>query len=144
MPHLVTSRKTPIVAQLRDARFTLEDYNCDRALVTRVDQAPCLTFAQFRALAKRQGWTVDILAAFAKGELDEPKRTVERILKTGPADTVIPYTCLVELYQRATATPAEGKPTGKGYCADGCGQRVHGRQKFATDACRKRAARKIA
>jgi hypothetical protein len=78
------------------------------------------------------------------GELDEPKRTMERILKTGPADTVIPYTCLIELYLKASAKPMEEKPTGKGYCADGCGQRVMGRQKFATDACRKRTARRIA
>jgi hypothetical protein len=84
------------------------------------------------------------LFSIRKGELDEPKRTVERILKTGPAETVIPYTCLIELYQKTTAKPPEGKPTGKGYCADGCGQRVIRRQKFATDACCKRSARKIA
>jgi hypothetical protein len=76
--------------------------------------------------------------------MDEPKRTIERILKTGPVETVIPYTCPIELYQKATAKPAEGKPTDKGYCADGCGQRVIGRQKFASDACRKRAARRVA
>jgi hypothetical protein len=95
-------------------------------------------------VAKREGWTVESLAAFVKGELDEPKRTIERILKAGPAETVIPYGCLITLYQQASAKSAEGKPPGKGYCADGCGQRVMGRQKFASDACRKRAARKIA
>jgi hypothetical protein len=87
---------------------------------------------------------VDSLAALVKGELEEPKRTVERILKTGPAETVIPYTCLIELYKKAAAKPGAGKSTGKGFCGDGCGQRVIGRQKFASDACRKRAARKIA
>ena len=84
------------------------------------------------------------LTAQVTGELDEPKRTLEPILKIGPTETVIPYTCLIELYQKATAKPAEGNPIGKGYCADGCGQWVLGRQKFASDACRKRAARKIA
>jgi hypothetical protein len=133
-----------VLAQFRYARFTPEDYNQDRALMVQVDQAPCITFGQFRHEAKQQGWTVDSLTAFVKGELDEPKRTVERILKTGSATTVIPYTCLIDLYQKATATPAQGKPTGKGYCADGCGQRVIGRQKFASDACRKRAARRVA
>jgi hypothetical protein len=136
--------KAAIVAQFRYARFTLEDYNRDRTLMLRVDKAPCVTFGQFRILVKRHGWTVDLLAAFVKGEMDEPKRTIERILKTGPADTVLPYGCLIELYHQATAKPAEGKPPRKGYCADGCGERVMGRQKFATDACRKRAARKIA
>jgi hypothetical protein len=130
--------------QFRYSRFTPEDYTRDQMLMRAVDQAPCVTFGQFRILAKRQGWSVDSLAAFVKGELDEPKRTLERILKTGPADTVIPYTFLIELYQKAIAKPAEGKPTAKGYYADGCGQRVMGRQKFASDACRKRAARKIA
>lgn len=55
-----------------------------------VDQAPCITVKQFRGVAKREGWTVDSLTALVKGELDEPKRTIERILKTSPADTVIP------------------------------------------------------
>jgi hypothetical protein len=95
VPSLSTSRKTPIVAQFRYARFTVEDYNRDMDLMTRVNQAPCVTFGQFRILSKGQGWTVDSLAAFVKGELDEPKRTIERILKTGPSETVIPYTCLI-------------------------------------------------
>jgi hypothetical protein len=138
------SRKVPIVAQFRYARFTLEDEKRDVALMERVDQALCITSNQFRALAKRQGWTVDFPAAFVKGEMGEPKRTIERILKTGPVERVIPYTCLIELYQKATAKPAEGKPMDKGYCADGCGQRVIGRQRFANDACRKRAARRVA
>jgi hypothetical protein len=137
-------RKAPVVSQFRYARFAVEDYNLDRTLMTRVDEALCVTFGRFRHVAKQQGWTVESLAAFVKGELDEPKRRMERILKTGPVETVIPYTCLIELYQKATAKPAEGKPTGKGFCADRCGQRVIGRQKFASDACRKRAARKIA
>jgi hypothetical protein len=132
------------VSQFRYSRFTVEDYNRDSASMTRVNQAPCITFKQFRDVAKRLGWTIDSLADQVRGEIDEPRRTIERILKTGPSETVIPYTCLIELYQNAAATPANWKPTGKGYCADGCGQRVMGRQKFASDACRKRAARKIA
>jgi hypothetical protein len=131
------SRNGPIVAQFRYARFTLEDDNRDVALMEGVDQALCITFNQFRALAKHQGGAVDLLASFVKGEMDEPKRTTERILKTGPVETVIPYTCLIELYQKATAKPAEGKPTDKGYCAVA-------RQKFASNACRKRAARRVA
>jgi hypothetical protein len=133
-----------LASQLRYAQFTIEDYNRDMALMTRVDEAPRVTFSQFRILAKRHGWTVNSLAAFVKGELDDPKRTIKRILKTGPTDTVILYTCLIELYLKATAKPAEGKPPGKGFCADGCGQRVIGRQRFASDACRKRAARRVA
>jgi hypothetical protein len=133
-----------LVTQFRYARFTLEGNNRDVALTERVDRTPCITFGQFRALAKRRGWTVDSLASWVKGELDEPKRTLERLLKTGPAETVIPYPCLTERYLKATATPAEGTTTGQGVCADGCGQQVLGRQKFARDACHNRAARRLA
>lgn len=50
--------KAPIVSQFRYSRFTGEDYNRDVALMECVDRAPCITFGQFRILAKRQGWTV--------------------------------------------------------------------------------------
>jgi hypothetical protein len=102
-----------LVTQFRYARFTLEGYHRDVALTARVDRAPCITFGHFGALAKRRGWTVDSLASCVKGELDEPKRTLERLLKTGPAETVIPYPCLTERYLKATATPAEGTTTGQ-------------------------------
>jgi len=131
--------KAPIVAQFRYARFTVEDYNRDRVLMARVDQASCVTFGQFRILAKRQGWTVDSLAAFVKGELDEPKRTIERILKTGQAETVIPYTCLLQLYEKATLTPPA--LAGEKSCAYGCAGKVRGKQKFATPAYQRRAHR---
>jgi hypothetical protein len=111
--------KAPIVEQFRYARFTPEDYIRDQILMRAVDQAPCITFGQLRVLAKRQGWTVDSLAAFVKGELDEPKRTLDRLLKTGPADTVIPYTCLLQLYEKATAIP-QARP-GEKSCSCGCG-----------------------
>ena len=105
--------KALIVEQFRYDRFTVENYNRDRALMSQVDRAPCATFGQFRIVAKRQGWTVDYLAAFVKGELDEPKRTLERILKTGPAETLIPYSCLITLYQQATAKPGRESPLEK-------------------------------
>ena len=98
-------RKASIVAQFHYSQFTVEDYQRDQALMRGIDAAPCITFNQFRHVAKPHGWTIDFLTALVKGELDEPKRTVERILKTGPVDTVIPYTCLIELYQKATLIP---------------------------------------
>jgi hypothetical protein len=122
--------------QFRYSRFTPEDYTRDQMLMRAVDQAPWVTFGQFRILAKRQGWTVVSLVAFVKGELDEPQRTLEHILKTGAAETVIAYTCLIELYQMATAKPVEVNP---GYCACGRSSCVLGRQRYGTSACRSRA-----
>jgi hypothetical protein len=133
------SHQAPIVEQFRYTRFNAEDYNRDVALMTQVDEAPCITFNQFRILAKRHGWTVDSLADHVRGAIEEPKQTMERILKTGPADTVIPYTCLIQLYEKATAIP-EARP-GEQSCACGCGGRVRGKQRFATSACQRRAHR---
>jgi hypothetical protein len=128
-----------VVAQFRYARFTPEDYLRDQALMRQVDAAPCITFKQFRDVAKREGWTIEFLVEQVREEIDEPKRTMECILKTGPADTVIPYTCLIQLYEKATAIP-EARP-GEQSCACGCGGRVRGKQRFATSACQRRAHR---
>jgi hypothetical protein len=72
VPSLSTSRKAPIVAQFHYAQFTVEDYNRDSTLMLQVDETPCITFGQFRHVAKQPGWTVDSLTALAKGEIDEP------------------------------------------------------------------------
>jgi hypothetical protein len=60
-------RKAPIVDQFRYARFTLEDCTSDKAMMARVDRAPCITFGQFRHVAKQQGWTAEHLAKPAHG-----------------------------------------------------------------------------
>jgi hypothetical protein len=73
-----------------------------------------------------------------KGELDKPTDTLRRILHGAIvdgkhdmlADVVISYTCLIQLYQRAT----QSKPAlaGEKACACGCGAQVAGRKKWAT------------
>jgi hypothetical protein len=95
-----------IAAQFRYARFTPERYNRDRALMVGVDQAPCVTFKQFRDLARRRGWSIVWVAGQMRGEVEDQKHTAERIMKTGPAETLIPYTSLLVLYNRGVANVA--------------------------------------
>jgi hypothetical protein len=93
----------------------------------------------FRQRAKQKGWSVEWLTERVKGELESPAMTIKRIMALADPATVIPYPVLIGLYyDKAQATP---KP---GYCLCGCGQRVMGKQKYASDACRKRAARRAA
>jgi hypothetical protein len=94
-----------VASPFRYASFTPEGYLKDQALMRAVDHAPSVTCGQFRALAKPQDWTEDDVVAECRGEIDEPRCTIHRILFTNPSDTVIPYTCLIQLYEKATAIP---------------------------------------
>jgi hypothetical protein len=112
-----------------------------------VEEAPCITFGEFRNLAKQRGWIFEWLLEQVKGELDKPTDTLRRIMYGALVDgkhqllpdVVIPYTCLIELYQRAT----QPKPalTGEKACACGCGGALRGKQRYASPLCRKRAQR---
>lgn len=107
-----------------------------------------VTFGEFRKLAAQRGWSVAWLVEQCKGELDRPTDVIRRVLegsiidgkKETLWDVVLPYRCLIELYQRATKpTPAlVGEPV----CACGCGGKVFGRHKWASPGCRKRIQRK--
>jgi hypothetical protein len=70
-----------------------------------VASAPCITFAQFRRMAKRHEWSAEFLVEQSYGELDLP--TVRRVLNGAPVNgrqdklesTVVPYWPLIQLYQ---------------------------------------------
>jgi hypothetical protein len=95
---------------------------------------PPITYAQFREVAKAQGWSREWLIAQVRGHVDKPAETIDRLLKgvfvpahgqgrgytpahwDDLADTVIPYRCLIALYQCAappaaqqTLTPEEAR-----------------------------------
>jgi hypothetical protein len=123
-----------------------------------VDQAPCITFGQFRKVARQREWSLEWLVEQSKAELDRPTETIRRVLEgarveshrqgdrwVAPywddmAEVVVRYRCLIELYQRATQ-PTPTLP-GESACACGCGGELRGKQKFASAACRKRVSRK--
>src|SRR5262245_45873555 len=107
-----------------------------------------VTFREFRKVVRTQGWSLAWLVAQCQGELDRPTDTVRRVLegaivdgkRDDMADVVLPYACLIELYQRATRP----KPAlaGESTCACGCGGKLRGKQRYASPTCRKRASRK--
>lgn len=123
-----------------------------------MSHTPCVTFNQFRKVAKQHEWSVVWIVEQCRAEIDRPTDTIRRVLEgarveghwkegqwvapswNAMADVVLPYPCLIALYQRATQ-PQPALP-GEGACACGCGARVRGKQKYATEACRKRASRK--
>jgi hypothetical protein len=91
---------------------------------------PELTCARFREVAKAHGWTLEWLVSQVGRSLDEPTRTLQRLLQDNDPETVIPYTCLIELVREASLPPpaSEGEPV----CKCGCRGAVVGRQSYAT------------
>ena len=146
MPRLHVSpprTKAQIAAQVRAqfqyARFSPQDYMSDWAFQRAVDQAPIITAKQFRELAKRREWSEAWLVEQCKAELDRPTQTIRWYLTQCPAETVLAHRCLTDLYVKAiTALTTKGTKQ----CACGCGERVWGRQRFASQACQKRCYRR--
>jgi hypothetical protein len=110
-------------------------------------QAPCITFGQFRAVAQQREWSEAWLVEQCRGQLEEPTATIRRVLygalvdgkRVSLAEVVLPYTCLITLYNKAT----QPKPAlvGEKACVCGCGAKLRGKQRYASPACRKRAQR---
>jgi hypothetical protein len=46
-----------------------------KVLQQAVEKAPCITFGQFRHVAKQRGWLIAWLVEQAKGEIDRPTDT---------------------------------------------------------------------
>jgi hypothetical protein len=123
-----------------------------------MNQAPCVTFREFRKVAKQHEWSVEWLVEQCRAALDRPTDTIRRVLEGARVEghwaagkwiaphwddmteVVLPYRCLIALYQRATQpVPVL---TGERACACGCGGKVAGRHKWASPGCRKRVQRR--
>jgi hypothetical protein len=104
-----------------------------------VDHAPCITFAQVRALAIKQGLTLRDLVEQFQEDVERPREVFARVWDTRLGEVVMPYWAVIQWYQKATAPvlALEGEPT----CACGCGSKVTGRRKWGSAACRQRVYR---
>jgi len=143
---------------LKEAKKTMDDRQRCAISQAAIEQAPCITFGQFRKVARRRGWSLEWLVEQSKAELDRPTDTIRRVLEGARVEghregerwvapywddmteVVLPYRRLIELYQRATRPrPALD---GERQCACGCGGLVRARRKWASPACRKRVQRR--
>jgi hypothetical protein len=109
-----------------------------------------VTFAEFRGLAARIGWTTEELAERFKGKFggpaegdfyERPLIYLQRVLAhdSTTEGIVIPYRCLIDAYVNATRlTPADPASVVKRRCACGCGSAAWGRNRYAARPCQER------
>ncbi len=109
-----------------------------------------VTFEQFRALARKRGWTKDMLAARFRGVLkwtrEQDKDTIEdffeRVLTcqykaNHLGSVVIPYRSVLALYYSEIAFQQKESGREK-FCPCGCGRRIMGRKRFASKTCKQK------
>ena len=104
-----------------------------------VDHAPCITFAQVRELALKQGLRQRDLAVQFQEEVEQAREVFARVWDTRLSVVVMPYWAVIQWYEKATAPrlALEGDTD----CACGCGVKVWGRRKWARPGCRMRVYR---
>jgi hypothetical protein len=120
-----------------------------RAFHQDIDTAPIITINQFRALAKRRGWSEDWLVEQCRDEMDNPRQIIKEILdghgltklwftseSTKPrpvsmADTVLVWTPLIDLFLAYD-----------GLCIECDGALKNPEASYCSPRCRKRASRR--
>lgn len=106
---------------------------------------PTVSMADLAALCRRRGLDVDFLTERFRGAFgDKPGEVRDFFLRAFQgryADVVVPWASVLTWYQRELGLEqlASGRER---RCACACGQRVWGRKRWASDACRKRVARR--
>jgi hypothetical protein len=125
---------------MKEAMLTNDDVVVREVSQWAVDHAPCITFAQVRALAMKRGMTVRDLVAQFQEDVECPREVFMRVWDRRLGAVVMPYQAVITWYQQATASilAQEGEPV----CACGCGVRIRGRRKWASPGCRQRAYRR--
>jgi hypothetical protein len=104
-----------------------------------VDQAPCITFAQVRALALKQGLHQRDLAAQFQEEVEQAREVFARVWDKRLGAVIMPYWAVIQWYEKTTAPRLAME--GEADCACGCGVKVWGRRKWAKPGCRMRIYR---
>jgi hypothetical protein len=131
------ARQSGVVAHAQEGRA---DTTVREVSQGAVDHAPCITFAQVRALAIKQGLTIRDLVQQFQEEVERPREVFTRVWDTRLGDVVMPYWAVIHWYQKATA-PILASHTDRA-CVCGCGAKVSGRRKWASAACRQRVYRR--
>jgi hypothetical protein len=126
--------------ELEDTQEGMADITVQEVSQWAVDHAPCITFAQVRALAIKQGMTVRDLVAQFQEDVERPCEVFMRVRDRRLGRVVMPYRAVIAWYEQATAPilAQEGEPA----CACGCGVRGRRRRKWASPGCRQRLYRR--
>jgi hypothetical protein len=124
---------------MENTRKGMADITMREVSTGAVDHAPCITFAQVRELALKQGLTLHDLGEQFQEDVERPREVFTRVWDKRLGEVVMPYWAVIQWYEKATAPvlALAGEPT----CACGCGARVWGRRKWARPGCRMRVYR---
>jgi hypothetical protein len=125
--------------RVEDAQEGTADTTVRQVSQWAVDQVPCITFAQVRTLAMKQGMTLRDLVEQFQEDVERPREVFMRVWDKRLGEVVMPYWAVIQWYEKATAPvlAVAGEPT----CACGCRARVWGRRKWASPGCRIRVFR---
>jgi hypothetical protein len=131
-----------IRAQFTYATFDAFDYLNDQRLMRAIDRGKPVTVREFRALARKHGWSNEWLIACIEDDMAHADRAVRRVLHREPAQSTDIPRPLLNLYWRFKDVTPEQLVAGLCWC--GCGEKVRGRQRYASQACQKRCYRRAA
>jgi hypothetical protein len=125
--------------EMEDTREGMADITAWEVSPWAVDQAPCITFAQVREVALKQGLRLRDLVGLFQENMERPREVFGRVWDTRLGEMVMAFWVVIQWYQKVTAPvlPLAGEST----CACGCGARVWGRHKWARPGCRMRVYR---